>query len=57
MQFLPLKFVFDALSVSAGFDQAANLCEVLAWSYLLKLVLRTANTFDVFTGNPMPNGR
>ncbi len=32
MQFLPLKFVFDALSVSVGFDQAANLCEVLAWS-------------------------
>ena len=29
-------------------DQAANLSEVLAWSFSLKSVLRTANIFDVF---------
>ena len=28
-------------------DQAANLSEVLAWSFSLKSVLRTANIFDV----------
>ena len=28
-------------------DHAANLYEVLAWSYLLKSVLRTANIYDV----------
>ena len=28
-------------------DQAANLSEVLAWSYSLKSVLRTANIYDV----------
>ena len=31
-------------------DQAANLSEVLAWSFSLKSVLRTANIFDVFPG-------
>ena len=31
-------------------DQAANLYEVLAWSYSLKSVLRTAYIFDVFRG-------
>jgi hypothetical protein len=31
-------------------DQAANLYEVLAWSFLLKSVLRTANIYDVSHG-------
>ena len=29
-------------------DQAANLSEVLAWSFILKSVLRTANIIDVY---------
>ena len=33
-------------------DQAANLSEVLAWSFSLKSVLRTANIFDVAPGHP-----
>ena len=32
-------------------DQAANLSEVLAWSFILKSVLRTANIYDVSTDN------
>ena len=32
-------------------DQAANLSEVLAWSYSLKSVLRTANIYDVSPDN------
>ena len=34
-------------------DQAANLFEVLAWSYSLKSVLRTAYIFDVFRGDTL----
>ena len=34
-------------------DQAANLFEVLAWSFSLKSVLRTVNIFDVFPGTLM----
>ena len=47
MQFLPLKFVFDALSVSAGFDQAANLCEVLAWSLSYSRVFDPPDLYEV----------
>ena len=32
-------------------DQAANLSEVLAWSFILKSVLRTANIYDVSPDN------
>jgi hypothetical protein len=32
-------------------DQAANLCEVFAWSFSLKSVLRTANINDVSPDN------
>ena len=32
-------------------DQAANLSEVLAWSFSLKAVLQTAYIFDVFPGH------
>jgi hypothetical protein len=32
-------------------DQAANLSEVLAWSFILKSVLRTANIYDVSMDN------
>ena len=32
-------------------DQAANLSEVLAWSFILKSVLRTANIYDVSQDN------
>ena len=32
------------------YDQAANLSEVLAWSFSLKSVLRTAYIFDVLPG-------
>ncbi len=32
-------------------DQAANLSEVLAWSFILKSVLRTANSYDVSPDN------
>ncbi len=41
------KFLFEARSRLVC-DQAANLYEVLAWSFTLKSVLRTANIFRCF---------
>ena len=44
---VPLRGTFCVLF----YDQAANLFEVLTWSFPLKSVLRTANNFDVLPDN------
>ena len=41
------KFVYDALSATAGFDQAANLCEVLAWSLSYSRVFDPPDLYEV----------